>query len=506
MHPDSRHELFREERRLIEALASVRTKMNEFAPVSTLPTEVLESVFAVCVSWLYEPRKPERRLAWTQVCRRWRCISLNAVRLWQSIDLCDPRLAHEFLLRSASAPLRLISTAPRRLFIQDGLQPLAPRVKSVDVLLFPEEMTELFTSLGPTIPTLTSLSLKVPPVATNFVLPISASLPRLRQVLLDCVSIPWNLCTNLTHLHLRGLGAGFSPSLLQLLAIIESSPLLQDLRLGCISPQMPHSAGPPTHSISLPHLRTLVITAKAPVIHAVLSALTLPPTARLQIGCSQFEGLSALFPPFSKSTTASLYTGLKIGAVRLEREGVRFFPPHASAKPWPEEPSDTIVSFGAPWPISKNFLPDVPRFFDLGQVTALELGAAVLFDITHALLVSFLAQLPSLEALRIAFSASLADLLRALSGPPPGRPFLCPRLHTISFGRAHDEVWWHFDEEWLPLLLALARARHTALIPLAAVEFTRCHGVSPQMCDDFGALVGRVSVDRRGWKEAPARG
>ncbi|KAF8061774.1 hypothetical protein FPV67DRAFT_1422547 [Lyophyllum atratum] len=506
--------LYAEERRLIEALSTVRTRLNDLAPVSRLPTEVIEDVFGICVSWLYEHRKPEHRLAWTQVCRRWRCISFNAARLWRCIDLCDSRIAHEFLIRSGSAPIHLISTSPSRLCIGD-LQNHAERVKSLDVHLFPEDLTNLFSSFGPNLPNLTSLTLKVPPVSTNFILDITARIPRLTRVALDCVSIPWNLCTGLTHLSLRGLGAGFAPSLRQLRSIFESSPNLEHIRLGCISPALlPTSDTPPsaTALIPLPYLRELFIAAKAPVILCILSSISLPPTARLQINCSQFDGLRALFPlspsALSMGTGLSTYPTLDIRAIRLEREGVRLFPPAARGA-WLEDPSDSIISFGSAWPISKHFLPDMPLFFDLSRVTALELGSAVLFDMARGLLVEFLAHLPAVEELRIAFSASLADLLLALSHPssdasptqltpphphPHNQIFLCPNLKRISFGRARDEVWWHFGEEWLPSLVALAKARHGAGIPLEALEFTRCHGVAPGVWEEFGGLVGNIWV------------
>lgn len=432
-----------------------------------------------------------------------RFVSLSAARLWGCIDLCDSRFAHEFLLRSGLAPIRLISTSPPRLYIGD-LQAHAIRVESLDVHLFPEDLINLFSSLGPDLGNLTSLSLRVPPVSTNSILDVTAHLPSLRRLALEGVSIPWNLCEGLTHLSLRGLGPGYSPSLTQLRAIFQSSPNLERIRLGCISPSF-HLSDPPPHQylISLPRLREFFIAAKAPIILSILSSISLPSTARLQVNCSQFDGLGALFP----SSPGTMYTALDIRAVRLEREGVRLFP--SAAQAWLEDPADCVVSFGSAWPIS-HFLSDVPQFFDLTHVTALELGSMVLFAFPRQLLEHFFEHLPALEDLRVAFNVSLTDLLFVLSTPcvqsdsestheeRDGHNLLCPHLRTISFGRTRDEGWSPFDEEdeeWLPLLLTLARARHGAGVPLEILEFTRCHGVSPRMCEDFEGLMRWLSVD-----------
>ncbi|GLB35620.1 putative F-box-like [Lyophyllum shimeji] len=488
--------LHAEERRLVEALSAVRAKLNDLAPISALPAEVLECIFEICVSWLYEYRRPQNRLAWTQVCRKWRSVSLSAARLWRCIDLSDSLLTDEFLLRSGSAPIHLISTStsPPRLCIGD-LEPHAERVQTLDVHFFPEDLINLFASLGPDLVNLASLSLKVPPVSTSIVLDIKARVPGLRRLALEGVAIPWHLCVSLTHLSLRGLGAGYSPSINELLTIFKSSPNLEYLRLQWITPSSDLPISSLDHQIPLPCLRELFVAAKAPVILFILSNIYLPSAPRLQVNCSDpFESLSDFLPADLRTT----YSALDVHGVRLEREGVRFFPSAGLA-----DLSDSIISFGSSWPILKAFLPDVPQFFSLAHVTVLELGREVLLDLPRPLLSQFLVHLPALEDLRVAFGSSFFhDLFFTLSRPrsgsdsweTPGRDLLCPGLRTISFGGTRDQVAWYFEEKCIPRLLALAKARHAAGVPLEDLRFMRCHTLSPGVFEDFAGLVGRISV------------
>ncbi|KAF5349738.1 hypothetical protein D9756_008896 [Leucocoprinus leucothites] len=150
-----------EESLLAAKLSSIRSQMNELAAVSVLPTEILEHIFSICVSWLYTPKKPTHRIAWTQVCRQWRSIAFNSPRLWQCIDLADPRFAREFLVRSKTAPISIYSPSPLKVY-SDDLRVHAARLFSIDVFLFPDDMLDLFASIGSKLPTLTSLALKIP--------------------------------------------------------------------------------------------------------------------------------------------------------------------------------------------------------------------------------------------------------------------------------------------------------------------------------------------------------
>ncbi|KAF5387092.1 hypothetical protein D9615_002056 [Tricholomella constricta] len=475
-----------EETRLLEALSATRTKLNDLMPISALPAEILEEIFGICISRLYGFQKSPHRLALTQVCRRWRFVSLNAARLWRIIDLRNPRLAQESFLRSASAPIHLSAWSPSQLCIEgpyiEGLGSHAERVKSVELNLFPEDMIKLFRNLGPSLPALTDLSLTVPALSTNFILDDLPCLPHLKALTLDCVSIPWHQCVGLTRLSLRGQATGYSPSLTQLRTIFEASPNLEHIRLSCITLALPDVDIAPPRLISLPQLREFNIAAKASVIQSILSDISLSPTTRLHINCSQFDGLDDLLPARLKA----MYPLSDIRVVRLVREGVRLLT--SAAAPWSNDPADWKVSFICPHRISERaFSADLPQFFDLSSVNTLELGFA-LNDWMINSLGPFLAQLPNLETLRIAKN-DLEYLLDNLSHSE----LLCPRLKTLTIGSVESSGGWgSFGDSCLKPLVLFAKARRSASVPLETVEFVYSDIFTHNARNELEGLVGRV--------------
>ncbi|KAG5637918.1 hypothetical protein H0H81_002679 [Sphagnurus paluster] len=456
--------LYQEEHRLLDALSAVRTKLNSLAPVSTLPNELLEIIFGFCVSWLHDQSRPTHRLAWTQF-----------------IDLCQPRLAHEFLLRSQSAPIRVSAISPSRLSFKDiyigGLALHVHRITSLDLHLFPEDMSHLFTSMGPMLPCATELSLRVPPVSANFAIHDFPSTPQLKSLTLDCVTIPWNL-SGLNHLSLRGQGPGYSPSVTQLCAVFQSSPDLESIRLTCMNPVFDVDASLPVSVTRLPRLREFrVAGVKRAAVKYLLSSITIPSTASLHICCStkdtQLQSLDDVFPPG--------IMGLNSLTLRLEPGGFHFF---SSATAWLDA-SQSAVSFVSTQYIPEDLLLDLPRFFDLISITTLEVGKDTFYYLSR-MLVPLLALLPNINTIHIAPNSSYTTLLRVLANPAADDEFetepvptpdvLCPLLETISFGRAQGGIWFEFVVEWLPMVLALARARSG----LRVLRFAPC-------CDVIGA-------------------
>lgn len=475
-----------EEVRLATALSAVRTSLNHLSPISWLPTEILEQIFGLCVLWLYGHQKPKSRLAWTQVCRVWRQISFNSGRLWQCIDLCDSRLAHEFLIRSKTAPLSIISSSPLKLCI-DNLHSHAERFESIEVYLFPDDVMSLFKNIGTNTVNLTTLSLKIPPISLNLYLDIP--FPSVRRLSLDAVAVQWNMCQGLTHLSLRALGAGFSPSVSQLHTIFEASPRLEYIRLEDIAPAI--STTTSDHTIPLCHVREMVIRAKSSVISAILAGISLPSHARLQLGCSLFQDLQSLLPsgiPHHQDKRINPNSTLRLArhATHLLRSGSR---------PWSEESTETLISLSSTSCVSKPVLSSLHTIIDLSHITTLELGTGVLLDITIHALACFLARTTHLETLRVAFN-NIGELFSALSASPlphASAEVLCPRLATLSFSKPGD-MWWHFSEHWVRPLLACAQARTLRAAPLAKLEFIKCHGICPQAVAQLQHVVAEVVI------------
>lgn len=472
-----------EETRLATELSAIRSQMNELAPVGVLPTEILEQIFAICVSWLYSPKKPKHRLAWTQVCRQWRTISFNSPRLWQCIDLTDSRFAHEFLLRSKTAPISILSASPLKVCTEDLLVH-AGRLHSIDVFLFPDNMLELFTNLGPNLSSLVNLSLKIPPVSSTFIL--ETPIPSVRRLSLDCVAVRWEGLADLTHLTLRGLCPKFSPSVSQLHEIFSRSPLLEYVRLDSIRPE---DLDAPNMHLSLPHLRDFVISAKAPVIAAILSRIALAPTTRLQLTCASFDDLRTFFPrglPFEVPINH-----LQIQGLRFARHASRFL--RANARPWSEEPQDTQFMLDSVSCIATPFLSSLPIILNLSQITCLEFNTGVLLDLSLSSLQNFLTHTHNVHTVRIAFNV-LQDLLNLLTHPnPETTELLLPNLSQISFSKPGD-LWWHFSEHWLRSITHCAKTRKARGCPLKTLEFIKCHGATMLSLSELQQVVPRIII------------
>ncbi|KAG6840596.1 hypothetical protein C0991_005686 [Blastosporella zonata] len=440
---NTKQALQEEELCLISALSAVRTKLNEFTLISSLPTEVLEYIFGICVFWMYDPRRQKHRLAWTQVCRKWRCISLNAARLWHFIDLADAPLASKCLVRSASAPIHL-TTSTWKLRADDLLSAHAPRVQSIDVLLFPLDLVHLFKRCGPELPALTRLSLKVPPVCSNFVLEVS-TLPSLRSLTLLGVAIPWNICAGLTYLSLGDLIPGYSPTLWQFLVILEASPYIEEIHLEHVRPTPSDTDPCPSSLIPLTSLRRLSIMARTPLnIRTILSYIPFPPTARLIIDCNEFESLNDLFP----TSASTMYSDLRACAIHFKENSFELYDSASS------EPIISIKTHGA-------HLPTItPDFFDTSDVTTLEIDHTLPEPIADTL-VAFFARLPALETIRVTDSSLFSSVIAALSKPVGQNGMLCQKLRSICFWKSREH-WERFEKEGNELLLSLAKSRRNA--------------------------------------------
>lgn len=472
--------LFEEERRLTEALSTVRTRLNDLTAVASLPIEILELIFGFCISWLYGHHKPKFRLAWAQVCRRWRSISINSAHLWHCIDLCDPRLANELLIRSKATPISIVSAFPPKSHI-DNLQFHAERLQGIDVFLFPNHMVDLFTSIGSSLTNVTQLSLRVPPVSTTFILDIQ--IPRVTRLSLDCVVAPWDTCRSLTHLSLRRLSAGHSPSIAQLHSIFESSPNLESLRLEDIVPAICPNNIPPTHITPLPLLRVVMISAEAPIIQALLSRIAFPLTTRVQLAYSVIHNMHSLLPHYWNWKPADVNT------IRLDQRTVTFLRPGATS--WMEKSSDLLFSVTSVWPLGKYVLPGAHLIVDLPNITTLGLGLEALVDIPTEILLDFLTQTVNLESLHILHN-DLSDLLRILT-PVRTAPVLCPRLNCMTFSMNYPAAvqWWDFNKRWTQPILALAKTRYEHGIAINALVFRRCRGVTAH---HFEGIVQEVRV------------
>ena len=485
---------------IFEHIIADSPQVNELheVPISRLPPEILEDVFALCVLWFYSFQKPENCFAWIQVCKAWRNIGLNSGRLWQRIDLNAFTCATEFLLRSRQAPLHVMATSPLK-DIPSNLVLHANRLHSIEICLFQMEMARLFINIGQDLPTLVNLSLKVVPITSSIFLDLS--LPSLRRLSLEGVSIRWEECRNLTYFSLCGPGyqQAFSPSLSKLFAIFYSSPDLEYVRLGGFSPSSRHPDTVELPFISLCHLKDFIISSCPSVIQSILSTVTLGRQTRLQLYVSLFEGLHSVFPSsplLQVAATCAEYERSPsrpqdVNNVRISRHGVCFI--QNNSPTWCDDPAMFRISLSSAELTSIHVCRSLNYVVDLKSITRLELNGGVLLDIPPQALKSLFRDLRQLQSLCTAFN-EMVDLFHTLgSVDETTRLVYLPQLVRLSFGKPTD-TWWRFGEKWTGLIFDILRTRQAHSCSLQILELCNCYGLTPAMIEAFERLADEVVV------------
>ncbi|PPQ71704.1 hypothetical protein CVT24_007901 [Panaeolus cyanescens] len=345
-HLNQRNLLLEEERLLAARLCALRSRLNDMEPISSLPPEVMEEIFHYCVACLYDTQLPKSPLAWTQVCSRWRLISLNSTRLWQCIDLCNARFAKEFLLRCKQAPLSIVSTSLLKYHFE-SIPVSSNKLSSIDVFLFHADMIHLFSSIKDQLGSLTRLSLKVPP-SKPLVLQ-DVSFPKVQHLSLDGVVVEWDQFHDLSRLSIRGLGPEYLPSISQLQGMLRRSPDLLSLRLEGYTPTpQPYSTSDTSSrglvqcdicpsQIPLLRLCSFILCTNSTTANALFSTLVFGPSAKIQLFTSfdATEDLHSIFPkglPFTSLSSSAFenYSSASsspspvgpIRRIRLSRSGI----------------------------------------------------------------------------------------------------------------------------------------------------------------------------------------
>ncbi|TFK69012.1 hypothetical protein BDN72DRAFT_878700 [Pluteus cervinus] len=236
---------------LREQLRNLLLARNTLLPISTIPNEILSTIFLMSQLNYYRAYKVEMRplLALTWVCHNWRTIALSAASLWTYIGKENLHWSAECLIRSKQAPLQVSLTFDDPSILDIGATILSQihrfrklQLNFGDPTESPFGAAERFENiLTQPAPMLESFSLAYATVSTPL---FSRVFPQLRTVHLSWVDITWgwgpNLLPfgNLTHLSItipdRGIPVtnfleALSPTLpnlenLQLIYVFTSSP------------------------------------------------------------------------------------------------------------------------------------------------------------------------------------------------------------------------------------------------------------------------------------------
>ncbi|KAJ7606184.1 hypothetical protein DFH06DRAFT_1348269 [Mycena polygramma] len=245
-----------------------RAPRQEAARLCYLPTELLAEIFQfACVT--SSSSRPSTLKSLSHVCRVWRRVALGEPRLWTEIDYQHdhPDFVNEQLRRSGN--LAVVVKAHFPMHFNRGLQNLRLALKesaigTLDIQGPPEILDQVLQNLDAAF--LKTLSLFVPsgqmPKDTPYPGPsFHLTAPQLRTLSLSNFVVPWDatIFSNLTHLRLHLQDPTFAPSMIQILGMLTSSPMLRELNL---LHAIENSSRLPLESVavvSVTHLATLLV-------------------------------------------------------------------------------------------------------------------------------------------------------------------------------------------------------------------------------------------------------
>ncbi|KAH8993949.1 hypothetical protein EDB92DRAFT_1944230 [Lactarius akahatsu] len=242
----------------IRALRTLSHRRNALAPISSLPSEILATIF----SFLRLPtsgtsplgRETDYDLSWlhvTHVCHEWREVALDHPFFWSHVDFTTltPAGATEILARAKSVPLYLEAYIPddRRVStFEKELQVHVSRICHLAIRAEPTRLQGVLKGLVSPAPTLEYLSLSgekqwridglqfVPVPVTLF----DGSTPRLSRLELRYCDISWKspFLRGLKHLKISRLSADAISRLSFWLDALDEMPQLKTLTLHLASP------------------------------------------------------------------------------------------------------------------------------------------------------------------------------------------------------------------------------------------------------------------------------
>ncbi|KAF9465948.1 hypothetical protein BDZ94DRAFT_1296135 [Collybia nuda] len=282
-----------------DKIRALKTRRNELVLISRLPPELLSTIFQLVQEkpLTYFPE----RTKWTaisHVCGHWRRVALQSPSLWSNIDIhgheSGPGTWVEvFLERSKQAALTLSAKLTYR-----SLQPIKAALEKVDrmrhlslTLQTPMAQDLLDILENHPAPLLEHFQINCSTSEGSGRLPdrlFSGNYSSLRVLKLVNCDSSWNLppLHNLVILQIHNsnifAGSGESPTILQLISILENSPNIKQIDLeGMLPGSQPgaHTGSP----IILPNLST--ISLKSPIVSSVelLNHISYPASSSVSV-------------------------------------------------------------------------------------------------------------------------------------------------------------------------------------------------------------------------------
>ncbi|KAH9046755.1 hypothetical protein EDB84DRAFT_1575679 [Lactarius hengduanensis] len=279
------------------SIQALRYRRNALAPISSLPTEVITTIFSflhipVTLSFSKYPQggQPKRseQLAWLRVayvCRQWREIALNHPLLWSHVyfTVFSSAGATEILSRAKRVPLYLEARVPFHLWdnsrfsvLQKELQDHVSHISHLNISAEPFHLHRILKGLVLPAPILESLSLSDEKDNTSISSPGSTS------VTATSVGIHRSYVSNPSKF----------PSLSVWLDALGQMPQLKTLVLYWASSLAPRGAPLPldvNRTVTLPFLSLFEISSPARDCGLALAHLILPALTSLCLNAKSYR-------------------------------------------------------------------------------------------------------------------------------------------------------------------------------------------------------------------------
>lgn len=245
---------------------------NALTAACCLPAEILVEIF-MSADLARSTTLPLRWMHVTHVCRYWREVALHAPTLWTNILPFGDNVISMAVGRAGSLPLRLCWDIEVSGLDIDAVLPYSDRCVELDLTLSPYNVHEVLQMFQTPWPNLESFALarartdrRHTVVLTRFWGVVSPT--RLQHLRLDAIELPRSFWTNppttissLRYLHLLNGKSRHSPSMDNLLDVLQSCVSLEELRLDNVQPPSLGSKMPayplPTRKVALLGLREL---------------------------------------------------------------------------------------------------------------------------------------------------------------------------------------------------------------------------------------------------------
>ncbi|KAK7051570.1 hypothetical protein VNI00_004549 [Paramarasmius palmivorus] len=261
-----------------------------------LPPELMAHIFRYCMASRGSTHKSKDSkahwLSFTHVCRFWRSVALDDASLWTSFQFGHRHLSQIILERSKALPLDLwyFHHTGRKSYFDDEdelLETLRRHLHRTESLhlticIAQNEDVRFLHRLVQPAPILRALEINSNDGFTLSADFLAGEAPSLTNLRIRSAYLSWEspLLANLTHLELRGNSRSNIPTTSQLVKALRAMPLLENLVLRGILPNIIDAA---MECVALPRLHELDISGNIYQCTGLLRLVSFPVTTVLSI-------------------------------------------------------------------------------------------------------------------------------------------------------------------------------------------------------------------------------